>query len=278
MSEEPKNIKSQQVSGCSRWIRGVFVIIILMLMGSMIIGFLYQEIAMYLDWKQFPPPGEMVDVGGYKLHLFCLGSGSPTVVLEAGLGDNWLSWGLVQEKIAGFTHVCAYDRAGLGWSESSRGSLTTPQVAESLHTLLINAGVPGPYILVGHSLGGITIRSFAHQYPENVVGMVLVDSPHENQLLLFPKEVMEYELQNLAGLTKTLTLCRLIAPIGVTRLLGLTEGFAQDKPLTSEQRKMLIATLNRTNYCKAVADEMEIAILKKAIRYALCTIWVISLS
>ena len=257
MTDATKNGDKAKGKGRSWWVKRVFGSLFALFIGLILCGFLYQEIAMNQDRNQYPPPGDLVDMGGHKLHIYCLGTGSPTVVLEAGLGDNWLTWSLVQEQIAGFTRVCAYDRAGLGWSDSAPGPLPSPQVAESLHTLLNNAGIQSPYVLVGHSVGGIYVRSFAHKYPEEVVGIVLVDSSHENQLLRFPAEIAQLELENITGLTRSLALCRYLAPLGVVRLLGLTAGSAQDKPLTPEQRQMLIANLNRTNYCQAVGYELE---------------------
>ncbi len=256
MTDATKNGEKTKGTGYSWWATRVVGSLFALFLGLILCGLLYQQIAMYQDQSQYPPPGDLIDVGGHQLHLYCLGTGNPTVVLEAGLGDNWLTWSLVQEKIAGITRVCAYDRAGLGWSDSAPGPRTSP-VAESLHTLLNNAGIPGPYVLVGHSVGGIYVRSFAHQYPEDVVGMVLVDSSHENQLLRFPAEITKSELENTSGLTRSLALCRYLAPLGVVRLLGLMAGSTQDKPLPPEQRQMLIATLNRTNYCQAVASEWE---------------------
>src|SRR3989304_8969128 len=101
--------------------------------------------------------------------------GSPTVILEAGASSPSLVWFLVQEKVAEFTRVCSYDRPGFGWSESTSAPLSIDQMAANLHQLLETAGIPGPYILVGHSAGGVYIRSFARHYPSEVRGVVLVD-------------------------------------------------------------------------------------------------------
>ncbi len=125
-------------------------------------------------------PGQLVDVGGYRLHLQCVGQGSPTVVLDAGLGSFSLDWGAVQPQLATTTRVCAYDRAGLGWSEPGPLPRSPQQFADELHVLLTNAGVEGPYVLVAHSISGKTARLFASQHPNEVVGMVLVDARHES--------------------------------------------------------------------------------------------------
>ena len=131
--------------------------------------------------KGHPAPGQLVDVGGYKLHINCTGEGSPTVILEAGWADYSATWMYVQPEVAKTTRVCSYDRAGYGWSDPSLYPRTASRRADELHTLLVNANVQGPYVLVGHSLGGMLMRVYAHNYPDEVVGMVLVDSAHEEQ-------------------------------------------------------------------------------------------------
>jgi len=117
----------------------------------------------------------MVDVGGYRLHLNCSGSGSPTVVIDTGWGDSSAGWGWVQPEVAKTTRICTYDRAGMGWSEASPQPRTAREFAKELHTLLANANEPGLFVLVGHSLAGYTMRVYAHDYPEEVAGLVLID-------------------------------------------------------------------------------------------------------
>jgi pimeloyl-ACP methyl ester carboxylesterase len=131
--------------------------------------------------KKNPAPGQLVDVGGYQLHINCMGEGSPTVILESGWIESSSTWLFIQPEIAKTTRVCSYDRAGYGWSEASPRPRTASWRVDELHTLLVNANVQGPYVLVGHSLGGMLVRVYAHTYPDEVVGMVLVDSMHEEQ-------------------------------------------------------------------------------------------------
>jgi pimeloyl-ACP methyl ester carboxylesterase len=133
-----------------------------------------------------PPPGRLVDVGGYRLHLFCTGTASadrPTIVLSSGGGDYAVDWGLVQPAIAGSMRVCSYDRAGTGWSDPGPEPRTLRQEAGELHLLLVAAGERPPYVMVGHSLGGLVVRLYQLQNPNEVVGMVLVEALHEDARL-----------------------------------------------------------------------------------------------
>jgi pimeloyl-ACP methyl ester carboxylesterase len=129
------------------------------------------------------PPGKLVEVGGHKMHIYCTGEVGPAVILEAGAGAFSLDWHLVQTKVAQFAQVCSYDRAGHAWSELGPRPRTMKQAVYDLHRLLLKAGIPGPYLLVGHSLGGVLVRVYASQYPEDVAGLVLVDTAPENSLM-----------------------------------------------------------------------------------------------
>src|SRR5215210_7142030 len=128
------------------------------LVGLSLLGAAYESISEAADARAYPPPGQMFDVGGYLLHINCIGTGSPTVVIDAGWGDwsaSWSSW--VQPEVAKTTRVCTYDRAGMGYSEPGPLPRTAEQFAKELHTLLQNAGIQGPYVLVGHSMGGLPV-------------------------------------------------------------------------------------------------------------------------
>lgn len=141
-------------------------------------GAIYQAIGTWRDRRCFPPPGRLVRVNKGRMHIHATGEGTPTVVFESGMGASCLSWTLVQPQVAQFTRAVSYDRAGHGWSDSPRGPRTARQIAQELHTLLDATGVPGPYVLVGHSFGGYVNRAFAKIYRNEVLGMVLVDSVH----------------------------------------------------------------------------------------------------
>ncbi len=149
-----------------------------------------------------PQSEARVDVGGRRLHITCSGvsaGGGPTVVLEAGFGNSSSTWGRVQPEVAKFARVCSYDRAGLGGSDPAPTPRTAVALTEDLHALLTNAKVPGPYVLVGHSLGGILARLYASYYPSEVAGMVLVDSAHEDEvdrgLALIPPDTLKAMLK-----------------------------------------------------------------------------------
>ncbi len=135
------------------------------------------------------PPGRLIDVGGWKLHLNCVGEGKanqPTVVLEAGAGDFSVDWSLVQPEVGTFARACSYDRAGSGWSDMGPRPRTMHQIAYELHTLLGTAGERPPYLLVGHSYGGVLVRVYQIMYPTEVAGLVLVDPEYDNPVRVVP--------------------------------------------------------------------------------------------
>jgi pimeloyl-ACP methyl ester carboxylesterase len=179
------------------------------------VGLFYQAVSEIIDRRRYPLQGELVDIGGFRLHLNCIGQGTPTVVMDAGGGAPSITWGLVPSEIAKFTRVCTYDRAGLGWSDRNpRISRTSQQSVDELHLLLTKAGINPPYILVGHSLGGVNMRLYASQYPEDVVGLVLVDSSHENQIT---SDEMWRRIKMQSWLYQVL---RVVSQVGVLRLIG----------------------------------------------------------
>src|SRR5689334_6248989 len=141
------------------------------------------------DPPPFSPPGQLIDIGGWHLHLNCTGSSrasQPTVVLESGIGDFSVEWSLVQPGVAKFARVCSYDRAGDGWSEMGPHPRTFHQIAYELHTLLDKASVKPPLILVGHSYGGGLVRQYQSIYPSEVAGIVLVEGGIDNPRRLMP--------------------------------------------------------------------------------------------
>ncbi len=170
-------------------------------------GAVYQELSTRIDAKNNPPMGELIDIGGYKMHLYTTGSGGPAVVLDPGLGCNALGWQLVQPEIAKFTKVVSFDRPGHGWSDESPLERTSQNIVTELHTALHKANIPGPYILVGHSFGGLNARLFASLYPNEVLGVVLVDSAHENMVEKIPMPQINHTLMMLASRLGIIRLC-----------------------------------------------------------------------
>lgn len=184
-----------------------------------IAGMIYQNIFEARDRRFNPMVGKRFDVGGYKMHIDCTGEGSPAVILESGLGDSYISWRKVQPQIAKFTRVCSYDRAGIGFSDSSSQPRTSKVMAAELHSLLTVADVAPPYVLVGHSMGGFNVRLYASLYRNEVAGMVLVDASHPDQENRFPPELKDMEgswLREAEFLEYTM-------PFGIPRLLGLCD-------------------------------------------------------
>ena len=143
-------------------------------------GATYQIIGERGDRKRYPPPGDLVDVGGRRLHLYCAGRvHGPTVVIDAGSGNDSTLWGGIVAQVASFARACAYDRAGLGWSDPAPLPMTFNDRANDLHSVLSGAGLTGPLILVGHSYGAYIVRAFAKSHPDRVAGIVLVDAAEE---------------------------------------------------------------------------------------------------
>jgi len=139
-------------------------------------GFLYQLIGTFRDRRRFTGPGRWVKIGqGQSLYVVEKGSGGPAVLFEAGIAATNLNWHYIQEKVAGFTATASYDRCGLGWSSPCRTVRTPGNISVELHTMLESAGIRPPYVLVGHSFGGLVMRRYAVMYPEDVAGVVLVD-------------------------------------------------------------------------------------------------------
>jgi len=167
-----------------RWVFRIFAVTLGLLLCAIIAGSIYQAIESTRERRLYPPPGELIDVGGYHLHLTCAGTGSPTVVLQWSYS---LTWYLVQPEIARFTRVCAVDPAGIGWSDSGPRPRDSDQIAKELNLLLSRANVPPPYILVGHSRGAFYIRVYAARFHNSVAGAVFVDPEDENTSKRIPE-------------------------------------------------------------------------------------------
>ena len=232
-----------------QWTKRVLIGLAGLVLFLLLAGVLYQFVATKIDEYRYPSPGEMVDVGGYNMHLYCTGEGAaPTIVMDSGLGGTVLDWQLVQPEVAKFARVCTYDRAGAGWSDTGAQPRTSQQFVEELHTLLNNAGIEGPYVLVGHSLGGANVQLYASQYPNEVAGMVLVDSA------LVPENPQIAQLAT--ALQPSPVWTKILATFGIVRLLTMLEPIGypfSDLPPDSVDEQAAISS--RTRHLYEVADE-----------------------
>lgn len=226
--------------------------LLILLIAGLVLSTAYQAYASVNDLKVYPAPGRMVDVGGYRLHINCVGVGSPVVVMEAGQSGWSTDWALVQPDIAKVTRVCTYDRAGYGWSEEGAQPRDSRQVGAELHTLLTKAGIDGKIILVGHSLGGLFVQYYAKTYPQEIAGIVLVDSVHPEQSLQMKENVRKKYEGNLRALT---LLTRIIAPTGLLRLANQPETIIADK-LPGGYRDEVRALGFQSKAYRALDDEM----------------------
>ena len=233
------------------WIKRGLQVSIIGLLVLAITGSIYQAVATEIDQRQLgPAPGEMVSIGNHKLHINCMGHGSPTVITESGAPGTSVEWSAwVQPEVAKATRVCAYERAGLGWSEAGSEPRDATQITGELHALLKNADIPGPYVLVGHSVGGHYARVYADRYPEEVAGMVLVDSSHPEQFERIPG----YE----SSLTRINVMSKagpVLAATGVIRLSGM---FPLPPDLPPLQRKQGENLSYQTPYLMAAFKEFD---------------------
>lgn len=235
-----------------RWGAGGLVAVLLLLVGA---GTAYQGIATANDYQRFPPPGQLVDVGGFKLHLHCLGTaptGSPTVIFDAGGGRWSIDWRLIQPTISQTTRACVYDRAGLGWSEASPHPRTSRQMMTELHTLLQNATIAPPYLLVGHSLGGQNIRLYADAYPDEVVGLALIESAHEEQWGRLPAGVKEFRDAS----AQQFRFVAHLANLGILRLVP--DRLPQIPAMPAALRPLYTAGLVQADYYNTFAEEVRL--------------------
>jgi pimeloyl-ACP methyl ester carboxylesterase len=200
-------------------------------LAIMAVGGGLETILAAADRGAHPMSGQLVDVGGHRLHISCTGSGSPTVVLESGAAESSFYWGRVAPAVAGTTKVCAYDRAGRGFSEASAVPQDGVAVANDLHALLAASGNAGPYLLVGHSTGGAYVRIFAARYGADVAGMVLLDSQPDDAFTALPDYGAFY------GTTHTvLALLPSVARLGVMRLAYASAFADLPEPARGEER------------------------------------------
>ena len=204
-----------------KWLKRIGLGVAALLIFVLLAGTTYEQWSRWSAARAFPPPGELIDVDGRQAHLSCTGEGSPTVILEAGVDPfGALTWTAVQPDIASLTRVCSYDRAGIMWSEPGAEPRDAHRVADELNALLEASAESPPYVMVGHSLGGLFQRVYDSRHPDEVAGFVFVDSSHPEQMERLPKEVIEIMKASLPPPF----LMKAMSRLGVIRMMGEMSG------------------------------------------------------
>ncbi len=237
-----------------KWWKRISLILLAVIVGVIGSGFLYEAIASRTAAKNYPPPGKMVDAGGYSLHMVKKGSGAPAIIFEAGSGETSLSWRGIPDQLAPYATVVTYDRAGYAWSEEADSDRTGANIVAELDTALKAEGIEGPYIMVGHSLGGMYARLFAQTYRDEMAGLVLVDARPENDER-DTKEILEAE--HFAGNPSSWQI-KLIKRSGLLRLFQdvLLEGM-----VAKEDRGHFINVISKPAYFDAKDNEGRLSSL-----------------
>ena len=213
-------------------------------------GRIYQAVAQSSDLARYPAPGRLVDVAGHLMHIHCQGQGRPTVVIEQGLGNVSSAWDEIHKQIARTTRVCAYDRAGMGYSEPVAKPLRAAEVAGLLQKLLLGAGIDDDLILVGWSAGGLYIREFHQQFPDKVKAMLFVDSSHEQQANRLPHLPGE-------GRDTTMVIAKYAAPFGLVRLSGIVNNQMEAFQGSDELKSNLVAIYHQSHAIEAMLNESD---------------------
>ena len=206
----------------------------------------YERLGATLQAPAAAMRGQLVDVGQHRLHVECTGSGSPTVVLEPGAGEMSAYLGWIAPVVARDTRVCVYDRAGRGWSDAAPSRPDGAQVATDLHTLLHGAHIPGPYVLAGHSFGGLYVMTFAASYPDEVAGLVLVDSTAPSTDPVPPDQAGSYDV-----MARVAALAAASTRLGLGRAIGQTS-YATLPPQSRDEARVSAATADQA---ASVIDE-----------------------
>jgi len=241
----------------------IYAVVALMALAS--VGGAYQTLGTAADARAHPAPGQLIDVGGHRLHLDCTGSGEPTVVLQAGGGEMSSNLGWIAPAVARDTRVCVYDRAGRGWSEPADTPQDGTQISTDLHTLLQRAHVPGPYVLAGHSFGGLYVMDYAARYPDEVAGMVLIDSTAPATAAT-AATAWRYDGGSYDVLGRAAALLSTSAEVGLARLYSHLEGGTLPPDSRQEVRANIATASNIRStideYVQANASTQEAAALR----------------
>ena len=260
---------SRRAGFLKRFLRRTFFGLLILIVVAAIAGASYQAIEDHEDASRFPQQGKSValgpDFGDLHLNLDCQGAGSPTVVLDSGLGVPGVGWNRVQAEAAKFTRVCWYDRAGYGWSDGSSVPRTSLEIAKELHALLAAANEKGPFVVVGHSFGGYDVRVFNGQYPGEVAGMVLVDASHEDQESRMPPAFQTAMKKQTESLKRQQVLAPFLIRFGIARFMqrnqgespGVSKDFARELLYLQLQPKFLAATISEISLFSESANEVR---------------------
>jgi pimeloyl-ACP methyl ester carboxylesterase len=267
MTSAGRMLESQREQKIKRWVKRAFGVFVALLAFLAVCGAAYQAVSEHADRKRFPQVGRSFDVGGFSLNLDCTGAGQPTVILESGLGIPAVGWQLVQPEVAKFATVCSYDRAGYGWSDGGPFPRTSREIARELHMLLTNAHVPPPYILVGHSFGGFTVRLFNAMYPEEVAGVVFVDSSEEDQEQKMRRSIREANAKDLRQLRRMSAVSGFLIDFGIARAAIARSLYTEKLPVKLRdeltylqlQRKYVEAMLSEESSFEESANEVRAA-------------------
>jgi pimeloyl-ACP methyl ester carboxylesterase len=253
-----------------RYTRRILLSLLVLVLALAACGFIYQAIETALDARRFPQEGKSVALGGalgnLSLNLNCSGQGSPAVILDSGLGVPAAGWKFSQTEIAKFTRVCSYDRAGYGWSgAASPGPRTSLEIARELHALLAAAEEKAPYILVGHSFGGFNVRVYTNQFPSEVVGVVLVDTSHEDQEKRMPPVLQASFKKQMQQIEWQQKLAPLLIHSGFARLTGGSDGaylprdFQRELQYLELQTKFIDAAMSESAHFSESAEQVRAA-------------------
>lgn len=253
-----------------RTFKWFLLIILILVCATAVAGAAYQAIENARDARRFPQEGRSVALGsefpGVSLNIHCTGQGSPAVIMDSGLGVPAVGWDFVQPEVAKFTHVCSYDRAGYGWSTPGPMPRTSQEIARELHALLAAAGEKGPYILVAHSFGGYNVRVYTKDYPQDVAGMVLVDTSHEDQNKLEPPSMQAWKKKQTENMDRQRRIASLMITFGVARLtnndtagMNIPKSFAEEVKYLELQPKFIEATMAEFKSFDESADAVRAA-------------------
>ena len=253
-----------------RIVKRIVQVVFILVVACAILGAAYQAIGNWRDGRRFPQEGRSValdaEFPNETLSINCSGQGSPTVILDSGLGVPAVGWDSAQAEIAKFARVCSYDRAGYGWSSAGPMPRTSSEIAKELHALLAASGEKGPYVLVAHSFGGFNVRVYTSKYPEDVAGLVFVDTSHEDQASRMPPTLQKMMKDATAQLETQRKLARIMIFFGIARLTANDEGmtkmskeFRDKVNYLQLQTKFVDATMGEVKSFSESADEVRAA-------------------